>query len=110
MNIINMLPWLCIWPNHQMAVQLFEGFQDGFPLPTYRGTGFLICPNLPSVRRCPDIVEQKILKEVMQGRVAGPFDSPPFFNFRVSSLGIISKKEQNYFRMLYHLSYPKGFS
>ena len=43
-------------------------------------------------------------------RLAGPFTSPPFQPFCVSPLGLIPKKVTGDFRLIHHLSYPKGFS
>ena len=43
-------------------------------------------------------------------RIAGPFDFPPLANLRVSPLGVIPKKTPGEFRMIHHLSYPKGVS
>ena len=40
----------------------------------------------------------------------GPFHAPPFPNFRVSSLGLVPKKHPGDFRMIHHLSFPKGAS
>lgn len=51
-----------------------------------------------------------MIKEIAACRVAGPFVSPPFTNFRISPLGLIPKKEPNSFRLIHHLSYPKGNS
>ena len=60
--------------------------------------------------RFPEVVRKKILKEVREGRVAGPFASPPFVNFRISPLGIVPKKEPNAYRLIHHLSFPAGSS
>lgn len=42
--------------------------------------------------------------------MAGPFDSPPFHNFRVSPLSMVPKKAEKEFRRIHHLSYPSAFS
>ncbi|XP_048587466.1 uncharacterized protein LOC125570208 [Nematostella vectensis] len=44
------------------------------------------------------------------GRLAGPFDSPPFPVFRVSPLGAVPKKAPGEFRLIHHLSFPDGDS
>ena len=49
-------------------------------------------------------------KERELGRIAGPFDSPPLANLRISPLGVIPKKTPCEFRMIHHLLYPKGAS
>jgi hypothetical protein len=41
-----------------------------------------------------------------EGRVAGPFLSPPFPTLRVSPISIIPKKTSNEFRMIHNLSFP----
>lgn len=56
----------------------------------------------PSVPR----TSESLLKEIGDGRIAGPFQEPTFPNFRVSPLGIIPKKELNTYRLIHHLSYP----
>lgn len=67
-------------------------------------------PNLLSVRQQPQVVDQKITKELEVLRLAGPFDAPPCPVFRVSPLGIVPKKTAGDFRMIHRLSYPKGES
>ncbi|KAM4675807.1 LOW QUALITY PROTEIN: uncharacterized protein O3C94_008412 [Discoglossus pictus] len=42
--------------------------------------------------------------------MAGPFDSIPFSNLRISPLGLVPKKDPDAFRLIHHLSYPKGNS
>lgn len=44
------------------------------------------------------------------GRVAGPFQQPPFKHFVVSPLGVVNKTEPGAFRLIHHLSYPEGDS
>ena len=56
------------------------------------------------------MVDQKVAKELEAHRLAGPLDSPPFPVFRVSPLGIVPKKTPRDFRMIHHLSYPRGES
>ena len=52
------------------------------------------------------VVQEKIAKEVQEGRVFGPFTTPPL----VSPLGIVPKKTPGEFRLILHLSYPDGGS
>ena len=44
------------------------------------------------------------------GRVAGPFQTVPFTDFRVSPLGLVPKKQPGEYRLIHHLSYPEGDS
>ena len=39
-----------------------------------------------------------------------PFHKLPFYPFRVSPLGVVPKKTPGEFRLIYHLSYPRGSS
>ncbi len=57
-----------------------------------------------------EAVDAKLHKELEAGRIAGPFGGPPFPNFRVSPLGLVPKKLLGEFRMIHHLSFPKGTS
>ena len=59
---------------------------------------------------CPDVVDLKIEKELLAGRLSGPFEMPPLSPFRVSPLRVIPKKTPGEFRHIHHLSYPKGSS
>jgi len=47
-------------------------------------------------------------KELRAGRIAGPFDQPPFQTFICSPLGARPKKESGKIRIIHDLSYPKG--
>lgn len=44
------------------------------------------------------------------GRIAGPFLSPPFNTLKTSPIGLHPKKKLGEFRLIHHLSYPKGDS
>ena len=53
-----------------------------------------------------EVVREKLLTEMAQGRIAGPFDFAPFPNFKSSPLSLRSKPEPGKFRLLHNLSYP----
>ena len=55
-------------------------------------------------------MDAKLAKELDAHRLAGPFSSPPFPVFRVSPLGLVPKKVEGEFRLIHHLSFPKGSS
>lgn len=102
--------WLMLYPDREKAEVLIEGFSSGFKLPVFTGQGCVLVNNLKSVRMLSHVVREKLIKEIAAGRVAGPFVSPPFLNFRISPLGVVPKKEPNSYRLIHHLSYPKGGS
>lgn len=92
------------------AHMILNGFVHGFPL-NYEGPRLPSeCKNLKSALIRPEITEQKIDKEVAEGRVAGPFPYPPLPNLRISPLGLVEKKNSHDFRLIHHLSYPKNES
>lgn len=89
---------------------LKEGFSQGFSI-GYEGNRVPFCsPNLKSALEMPEVVDRKLAKELALGRIAGPFDEPPFQNFRTSPIGLQPKKTPGEFRVIHHLSYPQGSS
>ena len=63
-------------------------------------------PNLKDLAS-RDVVSRSILKEILAGRVAGPFESSPLLNLRVSPIGLVPKKTKGEFRLIHHLSFLK---
>lgn len=108
-NIRRMLPFLCGYD--PSIVQLFESaFTSGFPLYFGGPRCSQGSPNLLSALQNPKAVSAKLSKELDAHRLAGPFSSPPFPIFRISPLGLVPKKVEGEFRLIHHLSYPKGSS
>lgn len=105
-----MLPWLSIYPDRAAAELLRSGFSEGFFIPYVLSRVPMFADNLKSARENPEVLRDKVGKEVALGRMFGPFTSLPFSNFRVSPLGVVPKKEVGKFRLIHHLSHPKGFS
>ena len=58
----------------------------------------------------PDITMEKIKEEINANRILGPLKNPPFTEQIVSPIGLQPKKTKNKFRLITHLSYPKGNS
>ena len=89
---------------------LVDGFRFGFRI-HFVGERFSSeSPNLKSALDQPVVTHAKLRKECDAGRIVGPFTAPPFPNFRCSPLGIVPKKDPSEFRLIHHLSYPKGSS
>lgn len=105
-----MLPYLREYPNREAAVLLESGFRDGFIIPCSSVSAVECSRNLASVLLRPEVVAEKLAKEVSLGRMAGPFQFAPLPNLRVSPLGLVPKKEPNKFRLIHHLSHPAGSS
>ncbi|XP_067283608.1 uncharacterized protein [Pseudorasbora parva] len=82
---------------------LDEGFNPGLEsLPT----SSLICKNLQSANAEPEAVDTLIVKELESGFMIGPFDSPPFKLFRISPIGVATRKFSGKKRMIIDLSAP----
>ena len=93
-----------------MTSILYTGFKFGFSL-HFEGTRTsFFASNLISAQQNPEIVSDKLSKELAAGRLAGPFDCPPFPKFRVSPLGVVPKKALGEYRLIHHLSFPRGDS
>ena len=108
-KISNLLLFLSGYDNSIMQY-LANGFMRGFPL-HYEGTRFSCqSNNLLSAIQNPTAVDAKLAKELDAHRLAGPFSSPPFPVFRVSPLGLVPKKVEGEFRLIHHLSFPRGSS
>ena len=108
-NLAAFLARLSTYPIKSDRELLASGFQIGFSL----GCGNVVeCTripaNLPSARVHPDIVRQKIALEVKMGRVAGPYKHLPMTPMRCSPLGLVPKREPGSFRLIHHLSWPRG--
>ena len=68
---------------------LLSGFLHGFRLHYYGPLESSFSSNLVSVSEHP--VDQKLIKEIQEGRIVGPFSEPPLPNLRISPLGVIPK-------------------
>lgn len=89
---------------------LTEGFTFGFKIPYTGQRTFRLSKNLSSIQGNEQILYQRIDQELCANRIGGPFTQPPFTNIQVSPLGLVPKKSPGEFRLIHHLSYPKGNS
>ena len=51
------------------------------------------------------VLQDKLNKEVNEGRMSGPFPHPPMHNLHVSPIGVVPKADGGW-RMIMNLSYP----
>ena len=72
---------------------LLNGFTYGFSIQCSRSQSCLQSPNLKSALENPAAVNAKLAKELAAGRIAGPFETPPFPDFMISPLGSVPKKK-----------------
>lgn len=99
--------WLERYPDEKAVSLLLEGFSKGFRI------GYLgprVCRDsvcLPSAAQHPQIVREKLAKEISLGRIAGPFATRPLPNLQCSPIGLVPKQEPGAFRLIHNLSHPK---
>ena len=92
------------------AQYLISGFRDGFRLGYNGPREASVASNLKSCRDLPEVVADKIQKEVSLGRIKGPFLDRPMSDLRISPIGVVPKKVPGQYRLIHHLSHPKGSS
>ena len=60
---------------------------------------------MPSASLQPSVIDDYLYTELVKGRVAGPFSSPPLPHLHISRFGVIPKKHQpGKWRWILHLS------
>ena len=91
-------------PNHQFTVTLLTH------LTHYQGPHRdLRTHNLPFAYEHPEAIDEYLQHEGKHGRIAGPFQEPPFQPFHCSGMGVILKQDGAW-RVITHLSAPDGLS
>lgn len=72
---------------------IYEGFKYGFRI-GYKGSRkFRDCKNQKSAQEMPEILLKYVVEEVALGRMAGPFDEPPFPDLICSPAGLRRKSD-----------------
>lgn len=86
---------------------LLSGLSQGFRVGVISDVPFsYVCNNLQSAIKEPDVVSELLRKEVSKGYLIGPFSSSPFSLFRVSPIGIATRKYSAKKRLIFDLSAP----
>ena len=80
------------------AQLLLDGFCYGFRLGYVGPRVACWAENLRSAKELPDVVWRKLLKEMRESRMEGPFRDWPLPTLRISPIGVVLKKEQDEFR------------
>ena len=65
-----------------------------------------VCDNLQSALTEPDVVDALLAKETGKGYLLGPFVASPFPVFRVSPIGVATRKYSGKKRLIVDLSAP----
>ncbi len=106
-NISHLAIELSHHPDKEFCNYLLSGLSHGFnPGIECTLSQKFICNNLQSAHAEPDVVNNLIAKEVKSGFMIGPFDKPPFEVFRVSPIGIATRKFSDKKRLIIDLSSP----
>ncbi len=94
-------------PDKPFTSFLISGLREGFD------TGIsslpdkvFECPNLRSARRYPETVTRLIDEELSKGFLIGPYDLPPFENYRINPIGVVESKYSKKKRLIVDLSAP----
>lgn len=89
---------------------MLSDFSQGFPVSFHGERISCSAKHLLAALGNREAVGAKLTKELTAQRLAGPFQPPTLSPFWVSSLGVIPKKVPGEFRLIHHLSFPKGSS
>ena len=92
----------------ELKQELVEGFANGFSIRYSGPDNRQQAPNLKTAINNPQVVDSKLAKEVGAGRLSGPFQEPPFDSYVISPVGVEPKKVPGEFRLIHHLSFPRG--
>ncbi len=106
-NIFRLSSELVHHPDPHFTKYLLSGLSHGF----HPGVGnlpseSLICPNLQSALTEPETVDILIKKEIEANFKIGPFSVPLFNIFRVSPIGVATRKFSGKKRLIIDLSSP----
>ena len=88
------------------ATFLINGFSVGFHISDDSPTSSSCPSNSHTISDAPEIIRDKLRKEIAAGRIAGPYDAPPFQPFHISPLALRPKKQLGKYRLLHNLSHP----
>ena len=98
------------YPDREIAEELITGFKSGFKIKFEGPLQPVSLKNLPSANKAPDILQQKIVKELAAGRKAGHLKLLHLLISECHPLVWFRKKQPGEYRMIRHLSYTEGGS
>ena len=96
------------YPDSKRVDYVIQGLKHGFSLEYTGQYKFRAPENLPTAKLDPQLIRDRLRKEIALGRMLGPFNVPPFPDLMCSPVGLVPKKDE--MRMITHLSYQYGQS
>jgi hypothetical protein len=103
-------------PDSQFVCELVQGLREGFNTGYQGPRRACTYKNLASANDSPHVIRKYLEEEIDNGRMDGPFSSPPFHNtLRCNPIGCVPKPEQKVgaqktYRIIHHLSFPEDDS
>ena len=101
------------FPDRAKAECVIAGLRHGFHLGFNSSSVSLrsAAGNIPSASLQPSVIDSYLQNELVKGRIAGPFPTPPIPDLHISRFGVIPKKHQpGKWRLILDLSSPTGAS
>ncbi|KAI2646861.1 Pro-Pol polyprotein [Labeo rohita] len=106
-NVSHLSAELLHHPDSNFTNYVLSGLEHGFhPGVASLPSQSLICPNLQSALTEPETVDLLIKKEIDANFMIGPYSVPPFHIFRVSPIGVATRKFSGKKRLIIDLSSP----
>ena len=75
------------YPDSDKVAYIIQGLKQGFALEYTGQFKFRAPENLPMAKLDPQLIRDRLNKEIQLGRMLGPFKEPPFPNLMCSPLG-----------------------
>lgn len=99
-------------PDRALAEYLWRSIRDGFRIGFNYGRHSLRSSsgNMQSARDHPEVVNEYLAQECMEGRVRGPLSAEERTGIQVSRFGVIPKGKSGKWRLIIDLSSPEGKS
>ena len=102
--------WRHYLQGYSEADKILQYITEGVDL-SYDGPQIqVISKSWPSAYQYEPQVIQMLQNDIERGRKAGPFDKPPFKNFRCSPLAAFQKRNSLKIRTIHDMSFPPGQS
>ena len=100
-------------PNRELIHFFLTGITHGFRIGFDHTSGQLSSAkrNLKSVSEHPEVIDEYLLSERQESRIAGPYTHADIPAAHISRFGVIPKSHQpDKWRLIVNLSHPKGKS